>query len=76
VEPALYAPAPGRAEGLGDDVRRVCDVLRADAGLRARVQAAVAPRSTTRVARQMLYRYTGLAGKWKVALRRVLARHA
>lgn len=49
VEQVLYAPHPQPAQGLGDDVRRLRDGLRASASRPARLRATLAPRSAARV---------------------------
>ncbi|MFH8987352.1 DUF3488 and DUF4129 domain-containing transglutaminase family protein [Streptomyces sp. NPDC017940] len=49
VEQVLYAPRPQPAQGLGDDVRRLRQGLRASASRPARLRAMLAPRSAARV---------------------------
>lgn len=50
VEQVLYAPRPPDVTGLAEDVRRVRAALGRSAGMRARLRAAVAPRSAVRLA--------------------------
>ncbi|MCQ4081530.1 DUF3488 and transglutaminase-like domain-containing protein [Streptomyces sp. RB6PN25] len=76
VEQVLYAPRPGSAEGLADDVRQVRGALRASAGLRVGARAVLAPRSTVQVVRQVSQRCAAQSRTWRVMLGRVLARHA
>ncbi|QNS06723.1 transglutaminase TgpA family protein [Streptomyces xanthii] len=49
VEQVLYAPQPRPVAGLGEDVRRAHDGLRAKVSRRTRLRALLAPRSAVRV---------------------------
>lgn len=79
VEQVLYAPEPGPAPGLTEDVHRVRAGLRAGARRTARTRAVLAPRSAIRViwelslrraaaSERLRQRFAGL-DRWMTALR-------
>ncbi|WP_328539259.1 transglutaminase TgpA family protein [Streptomyces sp. NBC_00344] len=80
VEQVLYAPQPGAAGGLTDDVHRIRAGLRAAVGRTARLRAVMAPRSAIRVTWELSGRRTAVAARlrqrlsgldrWATALRR------
>jgi hypothetical protein len=64
VEQVLYAPRPQPTAGLGDDVRRLDQGLRAKSSRSARLRATLAPRSTVRVAWSLSQRWAALGSRW------------
>jgi transglutaminase-like putative cysteine protease len=74
VEQTLYAPYPGSAEGLSDDVRRVKEGLHAAATPRERLRALVLPRSSIRVLWQLAGRGSALTGRLASAVDRGVTR--
>ncbi|MFF2505363.1 transglutaminaseTgpA domain-containing protein [Streptomyces sp. NPDC058067] len=64
VEQVLYAPRPQPKAGLGDDVRRLRQGLRAGASRSARLRAEFAPRSTVRVAWSLSQWWATLGSRW------------
>ncbi|RVU26366.1 DUF4129 domain-containing protein [Streptomyces antnestii] len=64
VEQVLYAPRPQPTAGLGDDVRRLRQGLRAGASRSARLRAEFAPRSTVRVAWSFSQWWATLGSRW------------
>lgn len=80
VDQVLYAPAPRTGGAPAADVRRVRAGLHASAGLRGRLRARFAPRSSVRVLWACSRRRTALVAWWEVrgrpavAVRRPFAR--
>ncbi|MVO89032.1 DUF4129 domain-containing protein [Streptomyces sp. p1417] len=64
VEQVLYAPHPQPAQGLGDDVRRLREGLRASVSRQTRLRATLAPRSAARVVWTASDRWTALTARW------------
>ena len=80
VDQVLYAPAPRTGSAPADDVRRVRAGLHASAGLRVRLRARFAPRSSVRLLWAWSRRWSAAVAWWEarsrpsVAVRRVFAR--
>lgn len=64
VEQVLYAPHPGEAGALTDDVLLIRAALRAGAGRAARVRAVLAPRSSVRVVWEISRRRERASDRW------------
>ncbi|WP_407564364.1 DUF3488 and DUF4129 domain-containing transglutaminase family protein [Streptomyces sp. 184] len=70
VEQALYAPRPRQTDGLAEDVRKVRAAMGRSAGARARLRAALAPRSSVRLLWAVSARWAAVTGRWGGAVRR------
>ncbi|WP_255952457.1 transglutaminase family protein [Streptomyces odontomachi] len=72
VEQVLFAPRPGPAAGLADDVRRLSAAIGVSAGRAARIRARFAPRSAARVVWAARARRRALAARVRAGLFRRL----
>ncbi|MEU2153694.1 DUF3488 and transglutaminase-like domain-containing protein [Streptomyces sp. NPDC019396] len=73
VEQVLYAPVPGPATGLVEDVRRVRSGLSARSSRVGRLRALLLPRSSARVMWALSGQWSAAADRWAAARDRVLA---
>ncbi|MGI5351893.1 transglutaminase TgpA family protein [Streptomyces sp. CA-250714] len=70
VEQVLYAPAPGAAPGIADEVRRIHAGLRAAAPRTVRIRALLLPPSTARLLWAARRRARAMRARWTRALTR------
>lgn len=70
VEQMLFAPRPRQIDGLAEDVRKVRAAMGRTAGPRARLTAALAPRSSVRLLWAVSARWAAVTARWRGAVRR------